>query len=128
MVVGSTGASLVGGLALDEYFILSYDAREQAWDRGSRWSDEFQFGDRAYFELGRGPASLVVEDVRAEEAGVYGCRVDFKSAPTRNTLVNLTLIGESMGGLVGWQRFLKPPVGYDLCGQVFQFHVYFFCV
>ena len=40
MVAGSMGASLVGGLALDEYFIRSYDAREQAWDRGSRWSDE----------------------------------------------------------------------------------------
>ena len=108
----AAGASLVRGLALDEYFILSYDAREQAWDRGSRWSDEFQFGDRAYFDLGRGPASLVVEDVRAEEAGVYRCRVDFKSAPTRNTLVNLTLIGGSTGGFVFWQRSLKPPINF----------------
>ena len=51
------------------------------------------FGDRAYFDLS-GPAALVVEDIRASEAGVYRCRVDFKSAPTRNTLVNVTLLGE----------------------------------
>lgn len=51
------------------------------------------FGDRAYFDLS-GPAALVVEDIRPNEAGVYRCRVDFKSAPTRNTLVNVTLLGE----------------------------------
>ena len=50
------------------------------------------FGDRAYFDLS-GPAALVVEDIRPDEAGVYRCRVDFKSAPTRNTLVNVTLLG-----------------------------------
>ena len=50
------------------------------------------FGDRAYFDLS-GPAALVVEDIRPAEAGVYRCRVDFKSAPTRNTLVNVTLLG-----------------------------------
>ena len=51
------------------------------------------FGDRAYFDLS-GPAALVIEDIRPTEAGVYRCRVDFKSAPTRNTLVNVTLLGE----------------------------------
>ena len=50
------------------------------------------FGDRAYFDLS-GPAALVVENIRPAEAGVYRCRVDFKSAPTRNTLVNVTLLG-----------------------------------
>ena len=76
-----------------KYLLLSYDAREHSWNMGSRWSDEFMFGDRAYFDLS-GPAALVVEDIRASEAGVYRCRVDFKSAPTRNTLVNVTLLGE----------------------------------
>ena len=75
------------------YSSLSYDAREHSWNKGSRWSDEFMFGDRAYFDLS-GPAALVVEDIRPQEAGVYRCRVDFKSAPTRNTLVNVTLLGE----------------------------------
>ena len=76
-------------------FCFSYDAREHSWNQGTRWSDEFQFGDRAYFDLNRQPAALIVENIRPEEAGIYRCRVDFKSAPTRNTLVNLTLLGEN---------------------------------
>ena len=61
---------------------------------GARWSDEFMFGDRAYFDMNLSPAALRVSGLKKEEAGVYRCRVDFKSAPTRNTLVNVSLIGE----------------------------------
>ena len=38
---------------------------------------------------------LNVNDIKSDEAGVYKCRVDFKSAPTRNYNVNVTVIGES---------------------------------
>ena len=73
--------------------IFSYDARNGAWNLGARWSDEFQFGSRAYFDLSKSPANLQVDNIKKSEAGIYRCRVDFKSAPTTNTLVNVTLIG-----------------------------------
>ena len=72
---------------------LSYDARDSEWNNGTRWSDEFQFGSRAYFDLSSSPSVLRVQNIQAAEAGVYRCRVDFKSAPTRNSLVNISVIG-----------------------------------
>lgn len=61
--------------------LYSYDARHGAWNLGSRWSDQNQFGDRAYFQLGSRPAELRIEDIRVGEAGLYRCRVDFKVSP-----------------------------------------------
>lgn len=62
--------------------------------QGARWSARQQFGERAHLQLSSNPAELRVENITAEEAGLYRCRVDFRSAPTRNSLVNLTVIGE----------------------------------
>lgn len=88
-------------------FFCSYDARAGGGDSAERWSDPragFGFGDRAHFHVssssGSGPgrrpgrARLSVQDLQRGEGGVYRCRVDFKTAPTRNSLVNLTVIGE----------------------------------
>jgi len=72
--------------------IYSYDARHGTWNLGARWSDDQQFGTRAYFQLSSSPAELRVENIKEHEAGLYRCRVDFKSAPTRNSLVNLTVL------------------------------------
>ena len=36
----------------------------------------------------------MVDDLREEEMGLYRCRVDFRTAQTRNTFVNVSLIGE----------------------------------
>ena len=81
----------VGSISIKSF--LSYDARHGTWNLGERWSDDHQFGTRAYFQLSSSPAELRVENIKETEAGLYRCRVDFKSAPTRNSLVNLTVIG-----------------------------------
>ena len=74
---------------------FSYDARSGSGEVGRRWSDDKGgFGGRAYFQVKTLPAVLVVDEVTHSEAGIYRCRVDFKTAPTRNSLVNLTVIGE----------------------------------
>ena len=57
------------------------------------WSDEKWLGSRAQFRPETFPAVLRVHDVGGSDAGQYRCRVDFREAPTRNTLVNLTVIG-----------------------------------
>ena len=63
------------------------------------------FGSRAMFVLDTGSdvtrtgsssrpmARLVVEGVTAAEEGAYRCRVDFRTAQTRNTIINMSLIG-----------------------------------
>jgi hypothetical protein len=76
---------------------FSYDARNGGGENGRRWSDELNgFGPRAFFQVRHDPAKLNLDDVRRSEEGIYRCRVDFKTAPTRNTLVNLTVIGKNI--------------------------------
>ena len=78
-----------------QIFCFSYDARNGGPDNGRRWSDEDRgFGDRAHFQLHRYPSVLHVEKIQAKESGIYRCRVDFKTAPTRNSLLNLTVISK----------------------------------
>ncbi|XP_022178469.1 uncharacterized protein LOC111039313 [Myzus persicae] len=65
------------------------------------WSSPMGFGDRAYFhtvnseQLQRDQDildHLTVDRAMATDTGIYRCRIDFLKAPTKNRLVNLTVI------------------------------------
>ena len=58
----------------------------------SHWADAHTLGDRAHFDLEL--EALVIEPVLTRDANLYRCRVDFKSSPTRNSRVKLSVIGE----------------------------------
>jgi hypothetical protein len=60
-----------------------------------RWSDDSVFSNRAHFILDKHPAQLGVDRIKEEDAGIYRCRVDFQIGQTRNSKVNLTVIGKS---------------------------------
>lgn len=70
------------------------DTREHGFTTAERWSDENVFGNRADFMAEKHPAELGVDNIRKEDAGIYRCRVDFKVAQTRNSKVNLTVVGK----------------------------------
>ena len=50
---------------------------------------------RGIFDTRRDPATLIIRSVKAADAGVFRCRVDFKANQTQNTFVTLVVIGES---------------------------------
>ncbi|XP_046395125.1 nephrin-like [Ischnura elegans] len=72
--------------------MYSFDVRGRAFAKAKLWSDEHAFGPRAYFVTVSRPAQLTLDAVIEEDEGAYRCRVDFKNSPTRNSIVNLTVI------------------------------------
>lgn len=73
--------------------VYSVDARDRDFGFAERWSDDAVFSNRAYFLPDKKPAELGVDRIREEDAGIYRCRVDFRIGQTRNSKVNLTVIG-----------------------------------
>lgn len=70
------------------------DIRDRDAKAAKRWSDETVFSNRAYFLFDKQPGELAVQNIKDPDTGVYRCRVDFKVAQTRNSIVNLTVIGK----------------------------------
>jgi hypothetical protein len=70
------------------------DTREHGFENAEKWSDENVFGNRADFIPERHPAELGVDNIQKKDTGVYRCRVDCKVAQTRNSKVNLTVVGK----------------------------------
>ncbi|XP_042228072.1 uncharacterized protein LOC121870347 isoform X2 [Homarus americanus] len=81
--------------------IYSFDARGRTIEKGKHWSDERLLGRRAYFKLLPGSswggssapgAHLELFPVQDRDEATYRCRVDFLLSPTKNTIVNFTVI------------------------------------
>ena len=58
------------------------------------WSDQPVLQGRAFFHADETPAKLVIDDSQTEDEGLYKCRVDFKTAPTRISEINVNVVGK----------------------------------
>ena len=78
---------------------------EQEGRRGRHWYANKTVGSRAHFtfdktgmysETGASviASNLKIDPLRPEDKGIYRCRVDFQEAPTKNTKIDLRLIGK----------------------------------
>ncbi|CAG7710089.1 unnamed protein product, partial [Allacma fusca] len=71
------------------------DAREKSIDEAQHWSNEQALGGRAFFRTSGIPPhypSLIIENVKESDAGLYKCRLDYKRGPTVHRGINLTVI------------------------------------
>ena len=70
-----------------------YDARNKG--KPTLWSEDEPkgFGNRAHFKAQSPNAKLYLDNITFNEGGIFRCRVDFQTAQTRNSLFNLTVIG-----------------------------------
>ena len=74
--------------------LFSFDVRgNQAFDTAIHWHDGAILGNRATFKWSRYEGHLAIIPVLKGDEDIYRCRVDFEKGATRNSYVNLTIIG-----------------------------------
>ena len=73
--------------------IYSFDSRGKILDQARHWYDEMTLSGRATFQYNEEPSKLTLNGIKDSDSGTYRCRVDFKSSPSRNQRINLTVIG-----------------------------------
>lgn len=76
------------------YFNYSFDARKSTIENGTHWFDQTLLNGRGRFDARARPAMFAIDAVRITDTGLYRCRVDYQKTPTRNSKVNLTIIGK----------------------------------
>ncbi|KAB0805658.1 hypothetical protein PPYR_02628 [Photinus pyralis] len=75
----------------DKVPIYTFDSRGKKLEQGKHWSIE-SLSDRTGFKFQDDVAKLSLSNARESDEGSYQCRVDFRRSPTRNVLVNVTVI------------------------------------
>lgn len=70
----------------------SYDSRGKISESGTHWKNNTVIGNRAFFRITPDPATLVIENIKLTDDGLYRCRVDFQKSPTKNHKVFLQVI------------------------------------
>lgn len=74
----------------------SIDSRERNVKFGSHSAIADDLGERLFFVIDDNSnknARLQIKDVQDMDGGMYRCRVDFFNSATRNSRINLTLVG-----------------------------------
>nr|XP_053630672.1 uncharacterized protein LOC128687309 isoform X2 [Cherax quadricarinatus] len=82
--------------------VYSYDSRKHSLLDARNWADGKTLSGRGHFDLQSSPASLILDNVRATDEGLYRCRVDFKKSPTRNARTHLTVISKPPPRVTWW--------------------------
>lgn len=74
----------------------SIDSRERNVKFGAHSAIANDLGERLFFAIddnNNKNARLQIKNVQDTDGGVYRCRVDFFNSATRNSRINLTLVG-----------------------------------
>lgn len=82
-----------------KYNFYSIDSRERNVKFGAHSAIASDLGERLFFAIddnNNKNARLQIKNVQDTDGGVYRCRVDFFNSATRNSRINLTLVGMSL--------------------------------